>query len=141
MNAALNSASDESPSAFSGASILPEQYYGTAHDHRFEGERNLLVALLEDAIRCYLDNCNERSPLQRIQYVEAHDWIFSLNDRGAFSFVNVCQNLDIEPDLLRAGLRRRHARLRCAAIARRGASASAGSGQPLRRRGKIAARS
>ena len=139
MKAAPNSSSDESPSAFSGASILPEQYYGTPHDHRFEGERNLLVALLEDAIRCYLDNCNERSPLQRIQYVEAQEWIFSLNDLGPFSFVNVCQNLDIEPNLLRAGLRRRHARLRCAAMARRGASVGAGSGQRSRPRGRAMA--
>ena len=120
MKAALNPI-DESPSAFSGASILPEQYLSTRRDHRFDGERNLLFAILEDAIRCYLDNCNYRTPIKRIQYVEAHDWIFSVKDRGPFSFVSVCENLDIEPESLRAGLKRKHARIRSAALARKSA--------------------
>ncbi|MFZ0658223.1 MAG: hypothetical protein WBE78_15030 [Candidatus Binataceae bacterium] len=113
MKAALNP-SDESPSVFSGASILPEQFHSARRDHRFEGERNLLFAILEDAVRCYLDNCNDRTALKRIQYVEAHDWIFSIKDRGPFSFVSVCENLDIEPDSLRVGLRRQHGRIRSA---------------------------
>ncbi|HVA76855.1 MAG TPA: hypothetical protein VNF27_03125 [Candidatus Binataceae bacterium] len=111
MKAALN-LTDDSPSVFSGASILPEQFRSPRRDHRFEGERNLLFAILEDAIRCYLENCNNRTALKRIQYVEAHDWIFSVKDRGPFSFVSVCENLDIEPDSLRVGLRRKHARIR-----------------------------
>lgn len=121
MKAALNP-SDESPSVFSGASILPEQFHSPRRDHRFEGERNLLFALLEDAVRCYLDNCNDRTALKRIQYVEAHDWIFSVKDRGPFSFVSVCENLDIEPDSLRAGLRIKHARIRSVALSHRDAA-------------------
>lgn len=135
MKAALNPI-DESPNAFSGASILPEQYLSQRRDHRYDGEHNLLFAILEDAIRCYLDHSNYRTPIQRVQYVEAHDWLFSVKDRGPFSFVSVCENLEIDPESLRAGLKRKHARIRAAASPRK----SARPGTISVMRGEVAAR-
>ncbi len=112
--------SDDGPSVFSGASILPTQYHGQRHDHRFEGERNLLFAILDDAVKCYLDYCEDRSILKRINYVEANDWIYSDKDRGPFSFVNLCETLGIDYQSLRRGLRRQRARRRAAVASRSG---------------------
>ena len=99
---------NELPSIFQGSDILPIQYNdmlrrGTAAD----SERRLLFALLEDGVRCYLRYRDaERNSPQRLEFLEASNWINSEDDDGPFAFVNVCESLGIDPSRLRAGVHR-----------------------------------
>ena len=56
-------------------------------------ERNLLMAILERAIRDYVGNCQD-------EVEAAQDWIFEENlnrPYRAFSFSWICQQLDLDP--------------------------------------------
>jgi len=116
------------PSIFQGSDILPVQYTdlfrrGSSADAerrllfalledgircylRYrDAERRLLFALLEDGIRCYLRYRDaERNSPQRLEFLEAANWINSEDDDGPFAFVNVCESLGIDPSRLRWGV-------------------------------------
>ncbi|HEY6419280.1 MAG TPA: hypothetical protein VIX59_09775 [Candidatus Binataceae bacterium] len=75
-----------------------------------DGERNLLFAVLEDAIKCYLDyDSAERSLTKRVDFAEANQWINSSSEGSPFTFVNICYALGINPERLRGGLKRQRA--------------------------------
>lgn len=84
-------------------SILPVQYYESVASTRIpSGERKLLFAILEDALRCYVQAKN--SAPERAECRDARKWF---NERGrsdVFSFESVCANLDIDPECLRKKL-------------------------------------
>ncbi|MFN8642616.1 MAG: hypothetical protein U0802_13560 [Candidatus Binatia bacterium] len=63
------------------------------------GTRGLMAAVLEDGIRAYLD----RDTLSR---QEAEGWVGSRARSWPFAFETVCMALDLEPDAVRAALRR-----------------------------------
>ena len=63
------------------------------------GVRDLMLAMLEDAVRSYLGalpRCRE----------EAEAWIDSRPQRWVFSFATVCESLGLEPAAVRTALRR-----------------------------------
>lgn len=74
---------------------------------RAEGpELSLARAVLEDAIYCYQRQFVSSSrPAQRLGR-EAELWIFSDDTSWAFSFVNLCDALAINPHSIRRALRR-----------------------------------
>ena len=90
--------------------LLPEQYVDLVRrNHVIEGELKLLLAVLEDAIRCYLRHANAKDGEHRRDFVEVRSW-FEGGPGGArradiFSFDNVCLALGIEPRCLLARLR------------------------------------
>jgi hypothetical protein len=45
--------------------ILPSQYWALKRGAGLDRERKLLLAVLEDGIRCYLKNMNAKSRCQR----------------------------------------------------------------------------
>ncbi len=51
------------------AAILPAQYYSTRRRIP-EGEYRMLIAVLEQAVRSYLANCNARTNQQRLNFDE-----------------------------------------------------------------------
>jgi hypothetical protein len=88
--------------------ITPAQFYGkdTLNDGGSVPIERLMLAVLTDAIRC-LRTDTASLPLHRKQLcLEAHEWIFKKGGAGPFSFEAVCGALDIEPDYLRARLRK-----------------------------------
>ena len=98
-----HSFADDMPGLFQGADILPSQYRDLVRkSSHFEGERNLLFAVLEDGIRRYLEcyDGDRNSP----EFIETSDWINSAEGFGPFAFVNVCETLGIEPSRLRQGI-------------------------------------
>ena len=102
---AQHSFTDELPGLFQGADLLPSQYRDlVSKSSAFEGERNLLLAVLEDGIRRYLEchHGDRTSP----EFIETSDWINAAEGFGPFAFVNVCETLGIDPDRLRHGLNR-----------------------------------
>jgi hypothetical protein len=90
--------------------LLPGQYVDLVRrNHVIEGELKLLLAVLEDAIRCFLRNANSKEGERRREYIEVRTW-FEGSIAGArradiFSFENVCAALGIEPRCLLARLR------------------------------------
>ena len=85
--------------------LLPGQYADLVRrNHVIEGELKLLLAVLEDAIRCYLRNVNAKDGEHRRDFVEVRNW-FEGNGAGnlrgdIFSFENLCAALGIDPPYL-----------------------------------------
>lgn len=72
-----------------------------------EPERNLLLAVLEDAIRCYLGyRDGDNSARNRLLFADARDWINSQSRYSIFAFRNLCEIIGINPDGLRRELNR-----------------------------------
>ena len=66
-------------------------------------EKRLLLAILEDAINCWLqDGLTGRKARLR---GEAEQWLFGADD-GLFGFRSVCEHLEIDPAYFRGRLRR-----------------------------------
>lgn len=68
-------------------------------------ERHLVLAILEDALRCVLGGSARAKEL----HDEARRWIASDAEElpGAFSFVRCCEATGLDPHYVRAALRRR----------------------------------
>jgi hypothetical protein len=96
---------DDLPNVFQGVGILPSQY-SDEHRKKFEleGERKLLFAVLEDAIRCYLRDASKASVDRSPAFREAARWLSSGEKSGPFTFINVCEALNINADHLLTGL-------------------------------------
>ena len=89
--------------------LLPEQHVDLIRrSYVFEGELKLLLAVLEDAIRCYVLNANSESGRRRRDFIEVTSWFEGGRDArraDIFTFENLCVALGIEPRRLRARLR------------------------------------
>lgn len=88
--------------------LTPGQYYDgiRADDSCARPIKRLMLAVLEDAMRCYQTYTNSRSRAQRRMFVEAEAWLMDRKAEGAFAFETVCETLGINPSCLRDGLRR-----------------------------------
>lgn len=69
----------------------------------YTGTKALMLAVLEDAIRCVL---GARSAAR----TEAEGWFESSRTTWPFSFTVVCQTLGLDPDAVRAAVRRMKAK-------------------------------
>lgn len=76
---------------------------GEPRSSQYTGTKALMLAILEDGIRSYL------SHVTRVRS-EAEYWIDSGRHRSPFSFTVVCETLGLEPDAVRAALKRLRAK-------------------------------
>lgn len=91
-----------------GDAILPSQFHGSRRGgERVEGEKRLMCAVLEDALRCFERNLKARSGRARRAFVEAEYWLFKERNDGPFSFEHVCEALGLSPDYVRRAVSRR----------------------------------
>jgi hypothetical protein len=104
--AASSSYRDYDSSPFSGGAILPVQYYESLkkEDPRIIPYKRLLMAVLEDAVRCFQANVGAASGKGRRLFNETELWMRSETADGPFSYVNVCETLGIDPAYLRRAL-------------------------------------
>jgi len=87
--------------------LMPAQYADLVRrNHTLEGELKLLMAVLEDAIRCYLRNVDAQDGERRREFIEVRSWFESTvaGPAGIFSYENLCEALGIEPHRLLARL-------------------------------------
>ena len=88
--------------------LMPAQYADLVRrNNALEGEMKLLMAVLEDAIRCYLRNVGADERQHRREFIEVKDWFQSRDGAGPagiFSFENLCDALGLEPHRLLAQL-------------------------------------
>ena len=88
---------------FAPDTIMPSQYQDMRQGSREQaGERRLMLAVLEDAIRVITTTNAGRRKLQ--VYFEALDWVKADEPKLAFSFVTICDFLGIEHTSLRRRL-------------------------------------
>ena len=93
-------------SLFQPDTLLGEDY--AANFRRkipLEAERTLLLAVLEDGIRCFQENLFVVSGKRRTLFDEAQEWLFSDDADWFCSFVSICTLLNLEPNYVRRGLR------------------------------------
>ena len=89
-----------------GNSVIPCQYNDMVRrSTSLSGERRLLWAVLEHAIRCYLANPGSASRARRLASAEARSWLFDRGADGPFTFEGVCDHLSIDAARLRKGLK------------------------------------
>ena len=85
--------------------ILPEQYYdGGSGMEEVSGERALMLAVLEDGIRCFQEHLQSPRVRPRLLARQAEKWIRSSDWDWPFSFNNICESLSLDPDSLRQKL-------------------------------------
>lgn len=87
--------------------LLPSQYYdGLAPHVGFEGERRLMLAVLEDVVACYQKYVTATRPRSQRLFREAEAWLFHEDGSLIFSFEAVCAVLGIHPEYFRNSLLR-----------------------------------
>ncbi len=88
--------------------LLPSQYYELiAGRSVLEGERRLMLAILEDAVSCYQRYVTAERGRNKRLYEEAEEWLFDDQQSGwVFSFESVCSALALDPVFVRRGLAR-----------------------------------
>ena len=85
--------------------ILPEQFYEQGPGiEQLAGERALMLAVVEDGIRCFQEHLRNPRVRPRLLARQAEKWIRSDDWEWPFSFNNVCESLSLNPDSLRCEL-------------------------------------
>jgi|SRR4030095_596135 hypothetical protein len=86
--------------------LLAEQYIDNFRRKvPLEPERALLLAVLDDAVRCFQDNVLPQNKKKQMLFDEAQEWLFSDEANGIFSFVSICTLFGLDPGYIRRGLR------------------------------------
>jgi hypothetical protein len=83
--------------------MLPSQHFGSRTKH-LEPEKQLMFAVLTDAIRCFrMSSACGQGPGRRL-FADAEWWLFRAEGNGAFSRQNICDAIEIDPGQLRRGV-------------------------------------
>jgi hypothetical protein len=94
------------PGLFEPHTILPVQFFTRfQRGASWTGEQRLMAAILEDAIAV----CCKRNPPKtskgRTILRESLRWIRSNDRKWTFSFLHICETLDMDPSAIRRGVR------------------------------------
>lgn len=89
---------------FEPDTLLPEQFFSLLGRKPIQGEKRLLLAMLEDAVHCFQTYVLAKKPHERRLFQEAEEWIDSTDTLWFFSFENICDILGIHPGRLRSAL-------------------------------------
>jgi hypothetical protein len=96
---------DRSFGLFEPDALLPAQFYAAFRGgSAVRGEKRLMLAVLQDALDCYQKYAFAKDGHGRQLFGDADSWI-SCEDRDwYFSFENICEMLEINPEYLRRGV-------------------------------------
>jgi hypothetical protein len=87
--------------------LISAQYFDTLRSKTgMEPEKRLMLAVLEDAVRCFQDNLTAQSDAKKKLFTEAEEWFLEEGVDAAFSFESICDALDLNPEYVRRGLLR-----------------------------------
>ena len=85
--------------------LLPAQFFATLRRKGpQEPEKRLVIAILEDAVDCFRKHLWARDHKARQLFEDSEAWILSEDREWPFSFENICELLDLNPEYLRRGL-------------------------------------
>ena len=103
---------DRSFGLFEPDALLPAQFYAAFRGgSAVRGERRLMLAVLQDALECFQKYAFSKDIQGNQLFAEAAEWIACEDRSWYFSFENICETLEINPEYLRQGVQawRRHA--------------------------------
>jgi hypothetical protein len=93
---------DDLPTLFEPEAILSMQMsWGARSDGDTSSARALMLAILEDAVRCIERGRRRRHARTRAEAADAEGWIRSDARAWLFSFATICDVLGFDPDALR----------------------------------------
>jgi hypothetical protein len=80
------------------------EFHGREKQFALLPEHHLMIAVLEDAIACYMTHLTPRSLSGKTLFDDAERWFFSEGGDWLFSFTNICQSIGLSPNYVRRGL-------------------------------------
>ena len=90
---------------FTPDTLLPSQFFDRVKRRtELDGERRLLIAVLEDALDVYRKQIVAQDARGRQLFDEAEEWIEDTQANDLFSFENICEVLDLNSEYIRRGL-------------------------------------
>jgi hypothetical protein len=96
---------DRAPGLFQPDTLMPSQYFDRMRRRtEYDGERRLMIAVLEDAVDVYRKQHGAEDPRGRVLFREAEEWIENTDATWIFSFENICHVLDLDAGYIRRGL-------------------------------------
>ena len=89
-----------------GDTSVADQFFATLRrSEHLEPEKDLLMAILQDAIHDYRKYRLARDPDGKARFREVKEWIMAGGNGWIFSFNNICELLGLDPDYVRQGVR------------------------------------
>ena len=95
---------DRLASLFQPDTLLAAHYFELLRTKNLEPEKKLMLAVLEDAVACFLRYVTARDSRRKAIFQEVEKWIRKEDIDWLFSFENVCEALDLNPNYVRRGL-------------------------------------
>jgi hypothetical protein len=87
--------------------VLPTQFFPRIQiDASLQPEKRLMLAVLEDAVGTFQKYVWSRERTGQKLFEDAEDWFGADDHEWPYSFVNICNALELEPEYLRLGLGR-----------------------------------
>ena len=86
--------------------LLSEQYDRIYHNSPFSPEKELMLAILEEAVSDVQRYSGARDRKGKKHFEEVDAWFLADDGEGIFSFENICEVLGFDPDYLCRGLLR-----------------------------------
>ncbi len=95
------------PGLFEPDTLLPIQYFEAMRKkHLLEGEKRLILSVLEDAIECFMKCIDASTSKSQRLFREAEEWFMQPDTGAAFTFEYICETRGLDPESFRLGLRR-----------------------------------
>ena len=85
----------------------PAQFLETlTRKDSLEPEKRLMLAVLEDGVHCFKKYLFARDRKGRALFREIEEWMLDEESDWIFSFNNICESLELDPQYVRRGLMR-----------------------------------
>lgn len=92
-------------SLFQPDTVAPAQFFdGLRRQAAVEPERELVLAILDDAVMCFQKYLKSTGEKERRILADTEEWFCTDDREWVFSFLNVCDILGMAPGYLRKGL-------------------------------------
>jgi hypothetical protein len=86
--------------------LSPAAFIGSCWTRSLQPEKQLMFAVLQDAVFCFETYFDSADPLHKRLFTEAEHWLLDDNQEWPFSFSNICLAIELDMDLVRGGLMR-----------------------------------
>lgn len=91
---------------FQPDTLLPAEYFSRLRrSSSLEPEKALMLAVLEDAISSFTENVSAEQVNKKLLFSETEEWISDKGSDWIFSFENICEVFELNPQYMRRALR------------------------------------